>query len=144
MAAVKTKANAKAKPATKPKRAKPAADGSADVDAFLVASKHPMTPAVVAMRRQILAVDTRITEQVKWNAPSFRTAADYLCTFNLRPDGALLLIFHNPLIPRVASPILDGDFKDRRIASFSSAADAKAKTPEVRRVVAALLKEMDP
>ena len=126
-----------------PQRAGKTTNGTNEVDAFLAALEHPLKPQVQALRKAILAVDDRITEQVKWNAPSFRTAKDYVCTFSLRPGKPLLLIFHNPLIPRIQSTIFDGDFKDRRLVTFADAQNVKAKTPEVRRVVAALLKEMD-
>lgn len=92
------------------------------------------------MRKAILRAAPGIMEQVKWNAPSFRTEQDYLCTFNLRPGHPVLLVFHNPRIPSVASPILEGDFKDRRIATFRDAGDMKAKTAEVARIVAALVR----
>jgi uncharacterized protein YdhG (YjbR/CyaY superfamily) len=36
---------------------------------------HPSKAEVRAVREIILAVDPRITEQVKWNAPSFSTGA---------------------------------------------------------------------
>lgn len=130
------------KQAKSPPKPKAPADGTAAVEAYLAALEHPMKAQVVALRKQILAVDPRIVEQVKWNAPSFRTAKDYLVTFNLR-DPSLLLVFHNPLIPKVKSDLLEGDWKDRRLLRLADAKDAKAKTPEVRRIVAALVKEMD-
>ena len=118
-------------------------DGSAQVDAYMAALDHPLKPSVAALRKAILAVDKRIVEQVKWNAPSFRTAKDYLVTFNLR-DPTLLLVFHNPLIPTVASDLLEGDWKDRRLLRLVDAKDAKAKTREVQRIVTALVQEMHP
>lgn len=115
---------------------------AAAVDAYMASLDHPMKAQVQALRKAILAVDSRITEQVKWNAPSFRTERDYIVTFNLS-DPTLRLVFHNPLIARVASGLLEGEWKDRRLAHLRDAKDAKAKTPEVLRIVAALVKEMD-
>lgn len=137
-------ATAKPKPAAKPKaRSGASADGKAQVDAYMAKLDHPHKATVEALRRVILAAAPGITQQVKWNAPSFRTAKDYLCTFNLRDPEAILLVFHNPLIPTIASDLLEGDYKDRRLAYFHGPADAKAKTPELRRVVAALVQEMN-
>ncbi len=120
-----------------------AKSGTAAVDEYMAHLDHPMKAQVQALRKAILGVDDRITEQVKWNAPSFRTERDYLVTFNLS-DPTLRLVFHNPLIPSVASELLEGEWKDRRIAHLHDAKDAKTKSPEVLRIVAALLKEMDP
>lgn len=113
------------------------------MDAYLAALRHPMKADVERMRKAILAAAPGVTEQVKWNAPSFRTAKDYLCTFNLRDADRILLVFHNPLLPRIASPLLTGDWKDRRLATFPSSAAAKKGQAEVVRIVAALVKEMD-
>lgn len=130
--------------AAKPKRATGAtAEGTAQVDAYMAKLRHPLKAGVEAMRRAIRDAAPGIQEQVKWNAPSFRTEQDYLCTFNLRPGNPVLLVFHNPRIPKVPSPILEGDFKDRRIVTFVDAKDMEAKTPEVVRVVAALVQEME-
>ena len=42
-----------------------------DVDAWLEAYDNPMKPVVVAIRDLILAADPRVTEAIKWQAPTF-------------------------------------------------------------------------
>ena len=73
--------------------AKPAA-GGAGVDALVAALDHPLKAVIEEIRPALLAADPRITEQVKWNAPSFCYDGDDRVTFNIRPGGPLLLIFH--------------------------------------------------
>jgi hypothetical protein len=121
---------------------RPTANGTADVDAYMARLDHRLKSEVDALRKAIRAAAPGILEQVKWNAPSFRTEQDYLCTFNLRPGHPVLLVFHNPLVPQMSSPILEGAFKDRRIVTFADAKELEAKTPEVVRIVAALAREM--
>jgi hypothetical protein len=61
-----------------------------------------------------------ITEQVKWNAPSFGCKGGYIATFNLHAKKHVHLVFHNPHIPKVKSEILEGNYPDRRMVYFSS------------------------
>jgi len=50
------------------------------VDTFMAALDHPYKAEVQAVREIILGVHDGITEQVKWNAPSFGYEG-YLATF---------------------------------------------------------------
>jgi hypothetical protein len=55
----------------------------ADVDAYMARLDHPFRAEVQALREIIKGVDPRITEQVRWNAPSF-SFKGHMATFNLR------------------------------------------------------------
>jgi hypothetical protein len=50
------------------------------------------------------------------------------------------LIFHNPLIPQVKSKILEGDYKDRRMAYFADMQDVKTKKPLLEKALKDLIK----
>ena len=52
-----------------------------EVDAFMKDLDHPFKAEVEAVRKIIKKVNHRITEQVKWKAPSF-SYKGYLVTFN--------------------------------------------------------------
>ena len=67
------------------------------VDAYMERLDHPRKAEVQAVRDLIKGVDSRITEQVKWNAPSF-SYKGYLATFNLRPTHHVHLVWHNGAI----------------------------------------------
>ena len=43
----------------------------AKVDAYIAKLKHPLAPVVKSLPRIILSVDSEITEEIKWNAPTF-------------------------------------------------------------------------
>jgi hypothetical protein len=95
---------------------------------------HPMKPELELLRQTVRAAHPPIAERIKWNAPSYYTHAD-LFTFNLSNKKEIRLVFHHPSIVQVASPILEGDWKDRRIAYFRSAAEVQERLPELDRVV---------
>jgi hypothetical protein len=65
----------------------------ADVETFLASLEHPFKREVLALRQLILGVDARITEGIKWNAPSFRTS-EWFATFQLRAKGGVQIILH--------------------------------------------------
>jgi hypothetical protein len=79
------------------------------VEEALDARVHPLREQIDLLRETTLAIDPAITEQWKWNAPSFRIGVDYLYTFMLRPDDHLHLVFHHPAAPLISSELLEGD-----------------------------------
>ena len=81
MAAKAKKAPAKA-PATK----------ASDVAAFMRTLKHPLKVKIEAVRHIILGVSPSISEGVKWNAPSFRTAKDWFATIHVRKKESVQVI----------------------------------------------------
>ncbi|GAA2646136.1 hypothetical protein GCM10010399_94620 [Dactylosporangium fulvum] len=67
---------------------------SGAVDDFMAKLDHPMKAGVEELRSAILASNGAISEQVKWNAPSFRYGGEDRVTFRLRPGDRVQLIFH--------------------------------------------------
>ncbi len=64
-----------------------------EVDAFLESLDHPRRDDIVRVRQVILSAAPGIVEEVKWNAPSFRTD-EHFCTFNLRSRDEIVLVLH--------------------------------------------------
>jgi len=112
------------------------------VDEFMSKLEHPFKAEVETLRAIIKGVDPRITEQIKWNAPSFRFT-DYICTFQLHVTQHVHLVFHNPAIASIPSAILEGDYVDRRMAYFTSMDDVQAKRAELEHVIRSLVERMD-
>lgn len=69
------------------------AAGTGAVDAFMAALKHPLRAEIESARRIISAVSPKISEEIKWKAPGFRTTESF-ATVNLRATDQLQLIFH--------------------------------------------------
>jgi uncharacterized protein YdhG (YjbR/CyaY superfamily) len=97
------------------------------VDEFLENLSHPLKAEIEAVRSIIKDVNKDINEEIKWRAPSFNYKGEYLVTFNLREEKRIHLVFHNPQISKVKSKLLEGDYKDRRMAYFADMKDIKAK-----------------
>ena len=112
------------------------------VDEYMSELDHPFKAEVQAVREMILKVDPRITEQVKWNAPSF-SYKGYLATFSLHLTKHLLLIFHNGAILDDQDGLLQGHYPDRRMVYFTDMADVKAKQPALVRAIKEWIERMD-
>jgi uncharacterized protein YdhG (YjbR/CyaY superfamily) len=113
---------------------------SEQVNEFMNKLAHSLKAEVEMVRRLIMNVNKEITEQIKWNAPSFSYRDEYLVTFNLRAKDRIHLVFHNPMIANVKSPLLEGDYKDRRMAYFSDSDDIQAKKTALEKTVSDLIK----
>jgi len=109
------------------------------VDEFMAQLDHPFKAEVQKIREIIKNVNNNITEQIKWNAPSFSYQGEYLVTFNLRAREHIHLVFHNPAISAVKSELLEGDYKDRRMAYFSDMADIEGKRSALEKAIKDLI-----
>jgi len=110
------------------------------VDAFLQKLHHPLKAEIESLRKIIRSASSEITEQIKWNAPSYSYRGEYLVTFNLREMKRIHLVFHNPMIAQINSPLLEGDYADRRMAYFSDMKDIKSKKADLVQVLKQLIK----
>lgn len=101
---------------------------------------HPFKAEVQLVREIIINANKDITEQIKWKAPSFSYNGEYLVTFNLWEKGRIHLVFHNPMISKVKSKILEGDYDHRRMAYFSDKNDILAKRATLEKVLKDLIR----
>jgi uncharacterized protein YdhG (YjbR/CyaY superfamily) len=122
------------------KKGKTSTDGMEQVNEFMDKLEHPLKAEVNMLRQIIRNVNKDITEQIKWNAPSFSYNGQYLVTFNLRPMDHIHLVFHNPMISKVQSKLLEGEYKDRRMAYFTNTNDIQAKKPVLEKALKDLIK----
>jgi len=99
---------------------------------------------VERLRAAILASDDRISEHVKWNAPSFRFAGEDRVTFRLQPGDRLQLVLHRGVRKRddvaefrFADPSgrVEWAAPDRGVLTFRDLEDVEARTAEVVRLV---------
>jgi uncharacterized protein YdhG (YjbR/CyaY superfamily) len=122
------------------KKTSTAEEGAKQVDEFMNTLEHPLKVEVNMLREIIKSVNKDITEQIKWKAPSFSYQGQYLVTFNLRPMEHIHLVFHNPLISKVQSPLLEGNYKDRRMAYFTGRDDIREKKLILQKALNDLIK----
>lgn len=110
------------------------------VDEFLENLSHPFKAEVEALRSIIKGVNKNINEEIKWRAPSFNYKGEYLVTFNLWEEKRIHLVFHNPQVSKVKSKLLEGDYKDRRMAYFADMKDVLAKKQMLVKALKDLIK----
>ena len=79
------------------------------VERFMAALDHPRRVEIAAIREAILGADARITEQIKWKAPSFCWNGDDRVTLRLQPKNCLQLIFHRGVKVRDAAGFVFDD-----------------------------------
>ena len=67
---------------------------SREVERFMEELDHPLKEEIGRLREAILDSNDRITEHIKWKAPSFRYAGEDRVTFRLHPAERAQLVFH--------------------------------------------------
>ncbi len=125
------------------RKGQPAPGKRAEVTAFLAKSKHPHQKAIEQLRTMILGLDARISEEIKWNAPSF-FIEEHFATFRLHPPKHVQLVLHTGARARsnarafeVDDPhgLLTWPAKDRAVLTLGSEAELKKHRAAVRRVL---------
>ena len=121
------------------------------VDEFLSKLKHPLKPVVEAIRSAALSVDPRITEGIKWNAPSFYCNG-WFATANVRAKDSVMVVFHMGAKVKDNSTagmkiddkagLLEWAAKERAVARFSSLEDFNAKQSAFKAVVSQWVRQM--
>lgn len=121
-------------------------DNSEAVDAFMAKLDAPLRAKLEAVRSVILSADRRITEGIKWNAPSYY-CHHWFATFNRSPRAkdSVQVIFHRGAKARPGetsryvedpSGILEWITNDRCIARFDGMKDIETKKVALGAVVA--------
>jgi hypothetical protein len=121
---------------------------SGDVDAYLATFEHPMKDDVVRLRDAILASNARVTERIKWKAPSFCVYGDDRVTFRFPPRGGIQLIFHRGVKVKDAAGfrfdddtgLMEWAAPDRAVVRLADSADVQRKED---RIVALVTRWMD-
>jgi hypothetical protein len=117
----------------------------------LIKNMEPGAAEIVSyLREVILQTDKEISEQIKWNSPSFYYTGDMkpfdpkeykrdILVMNLH-RGKLLLVMPTGERVKEISKILEGKYTDgRRIVTIKDMDDAKAKELELQKVLKAWL-----
>jgi uncharacterized protein YdhG (YjbR/CyaY superfamily) len=114
---------------------KPVVSGTEAVNEYMAKLEHPFKAEIQAIRKIVLNANSKMAERVKWNAPSFYYQLDF-GAFHIRETKHVHLVLVFPKgIPQNENPLLQGDYKDRRMAYFYSMEDVLAKKPLLEKVV---------
>lgn len=126
----------------KAKRTDPKMD-AACVEEYMKKLKHPFKEEIESLRIIIRGANSKISERIKWNAPSYYYKED-LVTFNPRATKHVHLVFHHAEVVNIVSPLLEGDYKDRRMVYLKNMNEVNANKPEIVRIMNQLVDKLDP
>ena len=123
---------------------------AATVQAFIAELEHPLKSDIVALREVLLGTDASIAEEIKWNAPSFRTS-EHFATMHLRAKDSLQLILHLGARSRNVIPpgaiedphkLLKWLGPDRASVTFAGRKDLEHKTAPLVAIVRQWIKHV--
>jgi len=119
--------------------------GSEQVLLFLNELEHPLKPEIEDVRTIILGADARLTEHIKWNAPSFCMNGEDRITFQLHGKEMFRLMFHcgakakrhaeNKRLIEDGTGLLDWAANDRVIVKFAGRSDVEAGRDKLAEVI---------
>ncbi|MCB1517791.1 MAG: DUF1801 domain-containing protein [Hyphomicrobiaceae bacterium] len=113
------------------------------VATFLDGLDHPRKPEILALCDIIRAAGPDLTEQVKWNAPSFCADGDDRITLRINPPKVLQIVFHRGAKKRDnvgfkfndPTGLLKFAAPDRAIMAIDGADDLESKRTAITELV---------
>jgi hypothetical protein len=120
------------------------------VDAYMATLEHPHKDAIQQLRELVLSIDPRISEQVKWNAPSF-CLEDNFATLRIHPAPILQLVLHDgskkaarPKQFEVPDPeaLLRWPATDRCVVTFASPNDVGLHSAALSRIIRTWIRQL--
>lgn len=113
-----------------------------DVEAWFDSYDNPQKDVVGLVRDIILDTDDRITESIKWKAPTFAYRGN-IASFFPRAKRNVTLMFHTGASIDDPFGLLEGDGDTSRVARFADADDVVRKQAALRAVVQAWIVAKD-
>lgn len=106
------------------------------VDDWFDTYDNPMKAAVQRVREIILAADPRITESIKWQAPTFEYKGN-IASFFPKAKRHVSLMFHRGAEIPGEHPLLEGDGSRSRTAKFAGLGQVEARRGQLEAVIKA-------
>ena len=113
-----------------------------EVDEWFSTYENPRKDLVQAVREVILAADPRVSETIKWKAPTFVFRGN-IASFYPKSTKHVSLMFHTGASLPDPDGLLDGEGDTSRVARFESAEDLARKAPALRGLIAAWIASKD-
>jgi hypothetical protein len=105
-----------------------------EVDAWFDRYDNPQRDLVMAVRDAILDADDRVTEVVKWQAPTFVYKGN-IASFYPKTKTHASLMFHRGAALDDPDGLLEGEGDVSRVARFLDADDLAAKRDALQRLI---------
>lgn len=106
-----------------------------DVDAWFATYDNPLKAAVQQVREIVLGADPRVTESIKWKAPTFEYKGN-IASFYPKSKKHVSLMFHQGARIPGHHPILEGEGDTSRSAKLAPA-EIEARRGELEAVIRA-------
>jgi len=106
-----------------------------DVDAWFERYANPQKDLVQAVR-EVMLDDDRVTETIKWQAPTFMYQGN-IASFYPKSTKHESLMFHTGAALPDPTGLLEGEGETSRVARFQDTEDLAAKADALRGLVAA-------
>ncbi|WP_430868713.1 DUF1801 domain-containing protein [Demequina aurantiaca] len=104
------------------------------VDVWMAGYDNPLKEVVQRIRHIILATDDRISECVKWQAPTFVYEGNLASFYPKSMNHATLMFHQGALIPG-DYPHLQGQGTEARAMKFVSIAEAEERRDELESII---------
>ena len=92
-------------------------------------------PSINAVRKIIKTAAAKLTERIKWNAPSYYYKEDIVTFGPTNAKDKIILVFHHPNIVKIRSDLLQGNYNDRRLVYLNSIKEIKGSQKELERII---------
>ena len=112
------------------------------VDAWFEAYENTQRELVQSVREAVLDADDRVTEAVKWQAPTFIYRGN-IASFFPKATKHVSLMFHRGAEIDDPDGLLEGEGEVSRVAKFADAADLERKRAALQRVIRAWIAARD-
>lgn len=109
------------------------------VDDYFKELDHPMKEEIMRVREIILATDERITEDIKWKAPTFIYKGN-IASYFMNAKKFVSLMFHKGATMDDKTGLLEGDGKEARVARFEDMKDIEKKKKKLEKVIKTWIK----
>ena len=106
-----------------------------DVDAWFERYDNPLKDLVQEVREAVLAADDRVSEVIKWQAPTFVYKGN-IASFFPKSKKHVTLMFHQGASIDDPVGLLEGDGPTSRSAKFTTAEDLEAKREALQALIA--------
>ena len=91
--------------------------------------------SINAVRKIIKSAGPKMSERIKWNAPSYFYKENIVTFGPTKAKDKLILVFHHPNIVKIKSELLQRTYKDRKLVYLNSMKEIKDAQKELERIV---------
>lgn len=105
-----------------------------EVDAWFEGYSNPQRGLVQAVRETVLDADARVTEAIKWQAPTFIYKGN-IASFYPKTKTHASLMFHRGAVLEDPDGLLEGEGDVSRVARFLDADDLERKRGSLQALI---------